>query len=427
LSKEKEKPVKSFKDFGLSKTTQKALERINYEKPSPIQAAFLPVALKGQDCMGQAQTGTGKTAAFMLPALESVDFSTGDTQVLVLAPTRELSDQVCEEAKRLSHGTKCRIISCVGGKDIRRQIDSLKRGTQVVVGTPGRILDLISRRVLHLDKLKFAVLDEADRMLDIGFRPDIEKILKNCPSSRQTLLLSATMPPQVERLARRFMRDPHRVDLSDNSVASETVEQFCVTVDGHRKFGLLTRLLFREKPRQAIVFTRTKRGADALHKKLSQKLPSQTAVIHGDLQQRTRDRVLKGFREGSIRLLVATDVMGRGIDVSGVSHIVNYDIPEYCDDYVHRIGRTGRMNGEQGRGFTFVKPDEGEQLTNIEIRINGLLKPYTVPNYNAFQPREPYDAAKAAEKAAAKKENNEPAPPGRRGRYRSTARAARVL
>ncbi len=417
------KPQNGFRDFGLSQTTLKALEKVNYETPSPIQAAFIPIAVTGIDCMGQAQTGTGKTAAFILPSLQSIDDRIPATQVLVLTPTRELSDQVNEEARRLSHGTRCRTTSCVGGKDIRRQISDLKKGAQIAIGTPGRVLDLISRGVLKLETLKVVVLDEADRMLDIGFRPDIEKILRRCPDKRQTLLLSATMPPPVERLARRYMKDPQRVDLSTTNVAADTVEQFCVTVDGNRKFGLLTRLLFQEKPRQAIVFTRTKRGADSLYKRLSKKLSRQLAVIHGDLQQRARDRVLKGFREGKIRLLIATDVMGRGIDVSGVSHIINYDIPEYCDDYVHRIGRTGRMNGEQGRGFTFVTPEEGSQLTNIEIRINGLLQPYTVPNYEAFEPRKPYDP----EEAAKERENGPPPPPPRNGRFRRTARSARVV
>lgn len=424
MSDVKEKSKIGFQDFGLSKTTLSALKKVNYATPSPIQAALIPIALTGRDCMGQAQTGTGKTASFILPALEAVDCDLLETQALVLTPTRELSDQVCAEAQRLAHGTSCNVTSCVGGKDIRRQIDELKRGSQIVVGTPGRLLDLISRRVLNLEKLRIVILDEADRMLDIGFRPDIEKILRRCPETRQTLLLSATMPPPVERLARRFMRDPDQVDLSTTHVAADTVEQFCVTVDRERKFDLLTRLLFREKPQQAIVFTRTKRGADALHKRLSRKLPKHTAVIHGDLQQRTRDRVLQGFRNGEIRLLIATDVMGRGIDVTSVSHIINYDIPEYCDDYVHRIGRTGRMNGTQGRGFTFVAPDEGSQLTNIEIRINGLLKPYDIPGFTAFQPREAYDPEKAA---AARKDDDTPPPPMRGGRHRRPARASRLL
>ncbi len=422
MSKKQEKPSQGFADFGLSETTLKALEKVNYETPSPIQAAFIPLALTGKDCMGQAQTGTGKTASFILPSLQAIDDRIPATQVLVLTPTRELSDQVNAEAERLSYGTNCRTTSCVGGKDIRRQINDLKKGAHIAVGTPGRVLDLMSRGVPALWPLKIVILDEADRMLDIGFRPDIEKILRRCPDKRQTLLLSATMPPPVERLARRFMNDPDRVDLSTTNVAATTVEQFCVTVDREKKFSLLTRVLFQEKPRQAIVFTRTKRGADALYKRLSRKLKSQIAVIHGDLQQRMRDRVLKGFREGNIRLLIATDVMGRGIDVSGVSHIVNYDIPEFCDDYVHRIGRTGRMNGERGRGFTFVTPDEGDQLTNIEVRINGLLTPYTVPNFEAFTPRKPYDPKKAAEER-----EKAPPPPTRNGRYRRTALAARVV
>jgi ATP-dependent RNA helicase DeaD len=359
---------------------------VKYLSPSPIQAAFIPVAIQGGDCTGQARTGTGKTAAFVIPILERIDLNSLETQALVLTPTRELSEQVSEEVKRLAQRQPCHAVCCVGGRPIRRQIEDLKRGAHVVIGTPGRVLDLMARGVLRFENVKVAVLDEADRMLDIGFRPDIEKILKRCPEERQTLLLSATMPPPVERLAKRFMRDPQRVDLSADQIAVDTVKQYYVTVDRDRKFDLLARLLFRERPSQVIVFTRTKRGADALHKRLATRLP-RVAVIHGDLPQSTRDRVMKQFRDGSIRLLIATDVMGRGIDVSSISHIINYDIPEYCDDYVHRIGRTGRMSGVKGSAFTFVTREEGQQLTNIEKRISSLLEAYQVDDFEAFRPK----------------------------------------
>ena len=381
-----EEPTMGFHEMGLSAPLLKALEAVNYQTPSPIQAAFIPAALTGRDCTGQARTGTGKTAAFVIPILERIDLESLDTQALVLAPTRELSEQISEEARRLSREHECYTACCVGGRPIRKQMEDLKRGAQVVIGTPGRVLDLLARGVLKLDRLKIAVLDEADRMLDIGFRPDIEKILRRCPTERQTLLLSATMAPPVERLAQRYMRDPQRLDMSNDRVVVDTVQQFCITVDRDRKFPLLVKLLVKERPSQVIVFTRTKRGADALYNKLGNRL-DRVAVIHGDLPQSTRDRVMKKFRAAEIRVLIATDVMGRGIDVSGISHIVNYDIPEFCDDYIHRIGRTGRLSGRLGSAFTFVTREEGPQLTAIEKRIDTLLESYQIENFEACRPK----------------------------------------
>lgn len=372
----KSEPTLGFEDLGLSPVSLAAVKAVNYITPSPIQAAFIPKAVTGRDCTGQARTGTGKTAAFVLPILERVDEHDIRPQALVLTPTRELSEQVAEEARRLSNNREVRAVCCVGGKLIKRQIDALKKGAQLVVGTPGRVLDLMNRRLLLTDQFKVIVLDEADRMLDIGFRPDIERILRRCPTERQTLLLSATMPPPVERLAQRYMRNPDRVDLSQDQVMVDTVEQYYITVEPDKKIDALGRLLFRERPRQAIVFCRTKRGVDRLYQRLSSRLPS-VSVMHGDLQQSQRDRALKQFREGQTRLLIATDVVGRGIDISGVSHIINYDVPEFCDDYVHRVGRTGRLSsGDKGFAFTFVTKEEGPQLTSIEMRINLLLPQY---------------------------------------------------
>lgn len=378
----------AFADLGLSAKTLKTLEKIEYETPSPIQAAFLPVAMKGTDCIGQARTGTGKTAAFCLPIIERIDPEKTGIQALVLCPTRELSEQVAVEFKRLTRGHRYRCVVVVGGRPIKTQISAIEKGVEVVVGTPGRVIDLMNRRVLDLGKINFAVLDEADRMLDIGFRPDIEKILRRCPTDRQTMLLSATLPAPVERLAQRYMRHPQRVDLSQDGISpTDTIDQYYATVDDDRKFGLLVRLLFKEKPKQALVFTRTKRGSERLYRKFAKKLPK-VAMMNGDLPQQKRDRVMKMFREGKIRLLIATDVVGRGIDVSGISHIVNYDIPEYHDDYVHRVGRTGRLSSdEKGCAITFVTREQGEFLTSIEKRIEKLLPEYTVDGYQAFRPK----------------------------------------
>jgi len=394
-----------FEDLGLNEESLEAVKRVGFTKPSPVQSAFIPLALKGTDCTGQARTGTGKTAAFVLPILERIDLADARPQALVLAPTRELSEQVSEEVRRLASGGGCRTAALVGGRPIRQQMTLLQRGVHIVVGTPGRVIDLLTRRILDLSNVKVVVLDEADRMLDIGFRPDIEKILKRCPRERQTLLLSATMPAPVERLAKRYMRNPERVDLSEDQIVVDTIDQYYATVDADRKFALLVRLLAKERPQQALVFTRTKRGTERLYKRFARKLSS-TAMMNGDLPQSQRDRVIRKFREGKIRLLIATDVCGRGLDVSGISHIVNYDVPEYHDDYIHRVGRTGRMSSdEKGCAVTFVTRDEGQQLTNIEKRINTLLPEYIIDGFEAYRPRAPRptveDAPKATEVAFA--------------------------
>jgi len=361
--------------------------------PTPVQAGLIPRAMEGADLMGQAQTGTGKTAAFAIPILERIEPQRGkaDPQALVLVPTRELAVQVRDEVVKLAVGRKTHVVALYGGKPFRPQAEKLKRGAEVIIGTPGRLLDHISRGTLMTGGFRQVVLDEADRMLDIGFRPDIEKILRRCPQSRQTLLFSATLPPPVIRLATRYMRDPQTLDFSLKAPAVETIEQFQFTVDPENKFELLLRLLEREAPAQAIIFCRTRRGTERVGGRLAKKY-KQAACIHGDLQQRVRDRVMGQFREGKIRLLVATDVVGRGIDVSSISHIINFDIPEFCDDYVHRVGRTGRM-GREGVAYTFVTPEEGNELTRIEMRINRLLKRDEIPGFVASNRQKEADTA----------------------------------
>ncbi|MFM7248792.1 MAG: DEAD/DEAH box helicase [Planctomycetaceae bacterium] len=384
-----------FHKLGLAPATLAAVERAGYSVPTPVQAGFIPRALAGGDVMGQARTGTGKTAAFVLPILERVSQPSerggAGPRALVLVPTRELAVQVRDEFEKLAHGSRIHCVAVYGGKPIRGQIDKLAKHPAVVVGTPGRVLDHMSRGTIQFGGLEIVTLDEADRMLDIGFRPDIEKILRRCPDSRQTLLLSATVPPAVAKLATRYMRDPEILDFSTGEIAVETIEQFYFTVDPTRKFDLLERLLERENPRQVIIFCRTKRGTDKVFERLARRRSraggaEDVACIHGDLAQNVRDRVMKQFREGQVRILVATDVVGRGIDVSTLSHIVNYDIPEFCDDYVHRVGRTGRM-GREGVAYTFVAPDEGQQLTRIEMRIEKLLKRDEIPGFEAFERR----------------------------------------
>ncbi len=364
-----------------------ALAEAGYLQPTPIQAGLIPRALAGVDVLGQARTGTGKTAAFVIPILERLaPHKKGQgPQAMVLVPTRELAVQVREEVVKLSHGRRVHSVAIYGGKPIRGQIEKLQRGADVIIGTPGRLLDHMGRGTLILNDLALVVLDEADRMLDIGFRPDIEKILRRCPRTRQTLLLSATVPPPVERLARSYMRDPESLNFSPTDIAVETIEQFYCTVDPERKFDLLDKLLKIEQPKQAIIFCRTKRGTDKVQMRLAKRIQG-VDCIHGDLAQSARDRVMQGFREGTVRYLVATDVVGRGIDVSSISHIINYDIPQFCDDYVHRVGRTGRM-GREGVAYTFVTPEEGGELTRIEMRIDRLLKRYEVPGFEAAAQR----------------------------------------
>lgn len=400
-----------------------ALAKVAYETPSPVQAGIIPVALAGRDVLGQARTGTGKTAAFAIPILETLkEPARGHRpRALVLAPTRELAVQVRDEIQRLAHGRKLRAVAVYGGKPLKSQIDRLQKGADIVIGTPGRVLDHLGRGTLQLDRLEFVVLDEADRMLDIGFRPDIEKILRRCPRERQTLLLSATVAPPIERLARRYMNDPEVMDFSPKGKTVDTIEQRYFTVEDSRKFDLLMALLKREEPAQAIIFARTKRGVDRLHRKISNKIPEVTC-IHGDMQQRVRDRVMKDFRGGEAKLLVATDVVGRGIDVSGISHIINFDMPQSSDDYVHRVGRTGRM-GREGIAFTFVTPEQGNELTRIEMLINKLLVRDEIEGFQfvaeAAPPQEaPADGTPGAatpEEPAAPKP---PPPPGQRPRRR---------
>jgi ATP-dependent RNA helicase DeaD len=413
-----------FADLGLSDVMLRALEKVAYVTPTPVQAGIIPRALAGADVLGQARTGTGKTAAFGIPILERLQEHQRGKQprALALVPTRELAVQVRDEIDRLSDGRKIRTTAVYGGKPIRSQIDRLQRGSDIVIGTPGRVLDHISRGTLLLDKIEMAVLDEADRMLDIGFRPDIEKILRRCPSKRQTLLLSATVAPGVERLARRFMNEPEVMDFSPKGKSVDTIEQKYFTVEEQRKFDLLVALIKREQPEQAIIFCRTKRGADRVHRKLSNK-SKLVDCIHGDMQQRVRDRVMKSFREGKARLLVATDVVGRGIDVTRISHIINYDIPDSSDDYVHRVGRTGRM-GREGVAYTFVTPEQGIELTRIEVLINKLLERDEIDGFQAVvqaAPKQtPEDDAAPRDNDAEeeKKDPPPPPPPGKRPRRR---------
>ncbi|HBV64464.1 MAG TPA: ATP-dependent helicase [Rhodopirellula sp.] len=378
-----ENTVESFDELDLSPVMRRALKKAGFSTPSPIQAQLIPLAMEGEDVIGQARTGTGKTAAFAIPILEQLDSleDCRDPQAIIVVPTRELADQVGREAQRLAWGVDTEIAVLAGGKNINGQLRQLENGVQIVVGTPGRLHDHLQRKSLRTKSVWCVVLDEADRMLDIGFRPQIERILRKCPRDRQTLLLSATLPPTVRRLAESYMETPSVIDCCKDEMAVETIEQRYFTVAHDRKSTLLDHLLKRENPEQAIVFCRTKRGTDRLYRHFSH-THDNCGSMHGDMQQRERDRVLQSLRDRKLKILFATDVVGRGIDISTISHIINYDVPQDCDDYVHRVGRTGRM-GREGIAFTFVVPGEGEVLTSIEQRINKELKRDSIEGFEA--------------------------------------------
>jgi len=361
----------------------RALKLVRYVKPAPIQAHLIPAALDGKDVIGQAKTGTGKTASFGIPLIEMLEARGRGPQAIILAPTRELVQQIVVELQKLAHGQDVEVCGIYGGEPIEKQLRSLSRGVDIVVGTPGRVIDHIERKTLYLGDIFHVVLDEADRMLDIGFRPDIERILRRVPDPHQTLLLSATISPEIRQLARRYMYEPVEMNLSKDELSVDSIQQYYITVEHDRKFELLVHLLRRENPRQCIVFTRTKRGAEKLAEKLGNKIPGVSA-IHGDLAQTVRNRVMKGFREKTVPILVATDVVGRGIDVEGISHVINFDIPDDPENYLHRIGRTGRM-GKDGTAYMFVCPDQGEPLTAIELLINKTIPSVKIEGFEAFR------------------------------------------
>ena len=359
-----------FAGLGLSRPLLTAVDRVGFQNPTDIQRELIPPALAGRDCLGQARTGTGKTAAFTLPLLQRVQPGHG-IQALVLVPTRELAAQVGEQVQLLSPAEPPRTLVVYGGTGIGANLRELKRGVDIVVGTPGRILDLIQRGALDLRGVKLAVLDEVDRMLDIGFRDDIRRIMTNVARDRQTIFVSATMTEEIRRLAYGLMRDPVQINVSADCLTVDQVRQDYMTVEARDKLGTLREFLKRTAPRLAIVFTRTKRGATKVARQLTRANVA-CAEIHGGLAQGRRTRVLNDLRAGRLNVLVATDLASRGLDVTGVSHIVNYDIPADPAVYVHRIGRTARM-GNSGHALTFVTPEQGRELTDIEMLIDRQL------------------------------------------------------
>ncbi|MED4225660.1 DEAD/DEAH box helicase [Neobacillus cucumis] len=353
-----------FEDLGLSSATLKAVLKMGFEEATPIQSETIPLGLKGIDLIGQAQTGTGKTAAFGIPLVEKVDTKVDAIQGIIIAPTRELAIQVSEELYKIGAGKRVRVLPIYGGQDISRQIRSLKKAPHIIVGTPGRVLDHINRRTMRLDTVNTVILDEADEMLNMGFIEDIESILASTPAERQTLLFSATMPAPIQRMAEKFMKEPQIVRVKAKEMTVPLIEQYYLEVQERNKFDVLTRLLDIQSPELAIIFGRTKRRVDELSEALN--LRGYTAEgIHGDLSQAKRLQVLRKFKEGTIDVLVATDVAARGLDISGVTHVYNFDIPQDPESYVHRIGRTGRA-GKTGVAMTFITPREKSYLAVVE-------------------------------------------------------------
>lgn len=370
--------LEQFKKLGLSDKTLKALAKKGYEQPTPIQALTIPALLNGnKNIIGQAQTGTGKTAAFSLPILESFE-TTKNVQAIVLAPTRELALQVAEEINSLAHGKKIRITPVYGGQSIEFQIKQLKKGTDIIVGTPGRVIDLIERKLIHLQNLKYFILDEADEMLNMGFLEDIEKILSFTNENKRMLFFSATMPNEIMKIAKKYMKDYEILAVKARELTTDLTDQIYFEVHEKDKFEALCRIIDLTKDFYGIVFCRTKNDANDLVGKLNDR-GYDAEGLHGDISQNYREVTLKRFKSKKINVLVATDVAARGIDVNDLSHVINYSIPQEAESYVHRIGRTGRA-GKEGTAITFITPQEYRRLLQIQRVVKTEIRKERVPD-----------------------------------------------
>jgi ATP-dependent RNA helicase RhlE len=383
----------NFRDLGLQPFLTDKCEQLGFTKPTPIQEKAIPFVLNGRDIMGCAETGTGKTAAFLLPVIQTLAEIKGrkGTSVLILSPTRELANQTEAACRQFApKGVSCTAI--IGGAGYNKQIQALKRGSNIIVATPGRLIDFMDQGLVDLSKLTCLVLDEADRMLDMGFLPAIKRITKVIPAKRQTLFFSATMSNEIDRIARPMLNDPEYVEVSPRGKAAATVEQTAYPVAAQSKTVLLLDLLEKEDFERVLVFTRTKRGADRLAHIL-EKREHKSNRIHGDRSQSQRESALRSFKSGQTNILVATDVAARGIDIDSVSHVINYDVPEVPDDYVHRIGRTGRA-GKNGRAITFFTMAEEHSMRAIEKLTGQPVERVLVPEFGGELPKAPVSAAK---------------------------------
>lgn len=370
-----------FNRFELAPIFLRNLEGLDYTEPTPVQTAAIPSALAGQDLIVTAETGSGKTAAFLLPMLEKLLSSPTDgIRGLVLCPTREIALQVQEQARLFGAGTRLRSLAIYGGVGIGPQLQKIKTGLDLVVATPGRLLDHLGRGSLSLSRLRFLVLDEADRMLDMGFLPDLQRIMAVLPAGRQTMLFSATMPQEIARLAVRFLREPLRVTVGRPTTPPGTIEQRAYSVTPDRKTEMLLHLLGSADTDGVLVFVRTKHRADRIARQLS-RAGINAACIHGDRSQVQREAVLNGFRRGAIRVMVATDIAARGLDIRAVTHVINYDLPNCPEDYVHRIGRTARA-GAAGSAWSMITAEDAPVLKAIEATVARSLFRVVLPAFN---------------------------------------------
>ena len=370
----------TFKDLGISEATLNRLEKLGFEEPTQIQQDAIPALLEGKDIVGQSQTGTGKTAAFALPALEIVEADNKAVQTLILTPTRELAQQVGEAISDfVSRERRIYSLTVYGGQSIERQISRLRRGVQIVVGTPGRVIDLLERGDLKLDQLKLAILDEADEMLSMGFIDDIKRILRQTPKARQTACLSATMPREIKELIKNFLKSPAYITVKQKDAAPSRIDQHVYMIPrGWQKTKALQPILEIEEPDSAIIFVRTKRTASELTSKL-QEAGHSVDEYHGNLSQMQRERLVKRFRDGKVKMVVATDIAARGLDVQDLTHVINYDLPDNTETYIHRIGRTGRA-GKTGTAIALVHSGDRRTLKQIERRLRSKIDVAQIPN-----------------------------------------------
>ncbi|AUC59949.1 ATP-dependent RNA helicase DeaD [Cyanobacterium sp. HL-69] len=374
----------SFASLGLSETLVNQLENIGFDTPTKIQTLAIPELIAGRDVVGQSQTGTGKTAAYSLPILDRIDKSDKSVQALILAPTRELAQQVAEAFKDLIGREKIFVTTVYGGQSMERQIRFLEKGSHIVVGTPGRIIDLLNRKHLKLDNLRYVVLDEADEMLSMGFIDDVKTILSRTPDSRQTTCFSATMPKEIQLLVKEFMTDAVNVTGEKPQDTPSRIEQVVYMVPrGWSKIKTIQPILEIEDPQSAIIFVRTKRTASELTSKL-QEAGQSVDEYHGDLSQQQRERLIQRWRDGKIKVVVATDIAARGLDVSDLTHVFNFDLPDNTETYIHRIGRTGRA-GKEGKAIALVEPSDRRLLRQIERRLKQTITVEVVPNRSTVE------------------------------------------